>query len=135
MKDYVARTSNELFEIAQGMVEGHIFSSLHLPRPEDALSVFMPLMFLDEETAEIWKDDPPEVLFEYLHKAGPRAINGMPCFMSFQFLDKTDTEKLLSMCQKIEEHNKLFKQSMIGESNEDSNSTASSCNASKHSSS
>ena len=131
MKDYTARTNEEIFNIARDMIDGHIFSSFHLRRLEDATCVFMPLIFLDEETSEIWKDDPPGVIYKYVHKAMPRSVNGMPSFMSFHFLDSKDTERLRSMIEKLQKHDEELKRQLTGESDEDSNSDSSSCDASE----
>jgi hypothetical protein len=58
-----------------------------------------------EERFEIQYDDSHiqeiGMIFEYYDKAGPRSINGFPCFFSFQILNRTDTQKVLAMAQPL----------------------------------
>lgn len=54
------------------------------------LSIFMPLNFMDEKQYNEFMKEKPELIFEYLDKATPRAINEYPTFSSFQYLNRED---------------------------------------------
>jgi hypothetical protein len=47
---------------------------------------------MSEEQITAMKADPPIFLFEYMSKAGPRAINGFPIFDSFFQVSKEEYE-------------------------------------------
>lgn len=80
--------SKQLKQIAVDIVDGKVFTSMHLePHDMELLSlVFMPFAF------DGLKDFPPEkrdnivLVYEYLKDAGPRSINGHPMFFSCNFI-------------------------------------------------
>lgn len=37
------------------------------------------------------------MLYEYMDKAGPRSVNGYPCFFSFRWLDKRDSRRVVTL--------------------------------------
>jgi hypothetical protein len=49
--------------------------------------------------------DPDSVgmIYENMSEAGPRSINGYPMFMSCKLLNKTDTETVIKIAQRIQE--------------------------------
>ncbi len=89
---YELRTDAQLKQIAIDIIEGRIFSHWNIERPEDVRHVFMPISLgafakcTDEEYNNVG------LVFEYLDKAGPRTINGMPNFFSMQIVNVKDTE-------------------------------------------
>jgi hypothetical protein len=101
--EYTPKTDEELKELALGLDHGRYFSSAHCRKPEDVGLVFLPLAMADDAlTADLQR---MEVTFVYedLSKALPRSINGMPMFLSMQFLNKADHQRLRTIKQKIEE--------------------------------
>lgn len=98
MRDYTPKTDEELKQLAVDIVEGAVFSCLHHMRDmSDLQMVFMPIALgaFSECTEEELKD--VGMIYEYLDKAGPRSINGMPSFFSFAFLNRADTHKVCEM--------------------------------------
>jgi hypothetical protein len=94
-KPAVPRLSDdELREFIDAFVSGRIFTSNHVPEGAGDMiaMVFMPIAFgaitkeIAEETA---------LVYEYIDKAGPRSINGMPIFFSCRLLHKDDWERAL----------------------------------------
>jgi len=92
----VDRTEEQLNQLARDTVAEKIFWGSYIPEkgiPEkEAVQtirmVFMPIAFMDEpEPEELEKIGD---FFEYMEKAGPRSVNGYPCFMSFNILSKHD---------------------------------------------
>ena len=92
--EYQVLSDKEAKRFALGMREGQIFTDRHLP-PEDEealIRVFMVLALADEKLIKELQEDPPGMIFEYVNKAGPMACNGLPMFMSAQFLSQESTE-------------------------------------------
>lgn len=87
------RTDEQLKQIAIDFNAGLIFTDRDVRNPNDLSMVFMPLIFM---TKEEWQSELSnvEIIFEYRSAAGPRAVNGMPIFMSFQTATKAECEKI-----------------------------------------
>ena len=84
------RTQEELHKIAEDLYRGEIFTSAHVRDPEMIQSVFMVLIFLEEKHIQELKEKDCQVCFEYMSKAGPTSINGMPNFFSCQWLTRDE---------------------------------------------
>lgn len=97
---YTAKTDEELAKLAWDIVSGKIFGSWDIPNPQDVSIVFMVLAFMKPEHAAQLRTNEIAHCYEYLNKAGPRAINGMPSFFSAQFLNKVDAGKLMERVEK-----------------------------------
>lgn len=103
------RTEEELKQIARDLFHGKILTTRHqalIDNPGDISHVFMPLLFLAPELRERFQKQSPAMIFEYLEKAGPRTLNGMPMFMSMQWLDKEEDEKVMEYYRKLKEAEK-----------------------------
>ena len=89
------KTEEELKQIAEDMYRDIIFSQLHIKRPEDVPTSFMALRSINQEVMDKIESGEIFFIYEYMDKAGDRCVNGMPVFMSFKYLNKDDTEKML----------------------------------------
>jgi len=89
------KTDDELKQIAEDIYRDKIFSQLHIKRPEDVPTSFMVLRLVGPEIIDEIESGKIFFIYEYMDKAGPRSINGMPVFGSFKYLNKDDTEKML----------------------------------------
>lgn len=96
-------TEKEIADLANDMYRGLIFTDRHVQNPKDVPSVFMPIIFMKKEDIEKLKANPPGMIYEYLDQAGPRAINGMPMFMSLRMISVKDTEKVMERYKKIKQ--------------------------------
>ena len=109
------RTDEELKQIAKDIYAGRIFTDRQIDREENIMSVFMALVFLgcpitdsDVEKLEsltLAKKVQHEaaLIFEYMDKAGPVSVNGMPTFLSFQYLTRDELKKMNGYYGKIVE--------------------------------
>ena len=96
----MADESLDLKQLAIDLAEGKVFSSSWIlekyPEEEHARitkMVFMPLAFMEKkEVEEYFKDC--AMIYEYLHKAGPRSVNGLPMFMSMGKITREEIEQL-----------------------------------------
>src|SRR5262245_51227442 len=98
---YIAKTEVELEHLAWDAIGGKIFGSWQIQNQEQISICFMVLLFLPEEDLKQMQKDNICHFYEYMEKASPRAINGMPCFMSAHYLDETDSEKLRIKVQEV----------------------------------
>lgn len=89
--EIIAKTDEELREIAVGLYDGQIFSHKQV-RPEEVGMTFMPILlgaFADKSKEEL---EDIGLIYEYLDKAAPRCINGNPIFYSCRYLTVKETE-------------------------------------------
>lgn len=94
MVDYKPLTDEEIKKLADDIYKGLVFTDRHIQNPDDISRVFMPLVLLKEEQIEELKAESPGMIYEYMDKAGPMSINGMPMFCSFRFLSQEDAKKV-----------------------------------------
>lgn len=94
MVDYKPLTEEEIKKLADDIYRGFVFTDRHVRNPDDILRVFMPLVLFKEEQIEEFKANIPGMIYEYMDKAGPMSIDGMPMFCSFRFLSKEDAKKV-----------------------------------------
>ena len=89
---------------------GLVFTSNHLKK-EDEHSlgmVFMPMLFMDEEHRKELLAAEIVFLYEYIDKASPRSVNGMPTFFSVQMLDKQDYGRLYPKVREVMQFREKF---------------------------
>ena len=89
--------TKELKQLAIDISENKVFGTFHMNKCEIAnmSTVFMPLVFMTDEQREKMSKDKVVHLYEYYSEAGPRSVNGMPCFMSVRNIVKKDWEKIV----------------------------------------
>lgn len=96
--EYISCMSEEAMrQFVDDFVSGRIFTSLHVRNPEDVPMSFMVLMFMS------WSDTGLKqiaVVWEYLDKAGPMSVNGMPTFFSCHFVNVDDWKILQPAIEK-----------------------------------
>ncbi len=92
----------ELKKLAVDYKESRIFTHLDIHNINDTSMVFMPIALMRKEDLEKLKASDPGLIYEHISEAGPRAINGMPMFMSFHSLNQEDTKRLFEMVGKLQ---------------------------------
>ena len=98
-------------QLALDIMDGKIFGTWNVRKtdgPETIGMIFMPLVLgakLPKGVAHI---------YEYLSEAGPRSINGYPCFMSLRMLMKEDATAIFPMMDELKKQRDAF---MKGEDN------------------
>lgn len=100
--EYIPKTEDVLNQLAKDIVAGQVYTDRHLPDEEAAFMVFMPLALMGDEAMAKFAEQSPGMIYEHLDKAGPRSINGLPVFMSFQYLNVEDAKRVLQKCQKLD---------------------------------
>jgi hypothetical protein len=73
--------------------DGRVFSTVHC-EPRDAPMVFMPLALMSPEQIKELQGANVGLIYEHIDKAGPRSINGMPCFFSFSTLSREEWDRV-----------------------------------------
>lgn len=108
-----SKTDEELYELARDIVELKVFTSSHVRTPKDLALTFMPLGFMDKDGIKELQEK-VGMLYEYIGKAAPTCVNGMPMFFSMQLLHKDDYDRLLTLINKIKKSREQEKESVIG---------------------
>ncbi|MFV2014927.1 MAG: hypothetical protein ACC656_05845, partial [Candidatus Heimdallarchaeota archaeon] len=99
----------KLKQIAVDLAEGKIFCDLQIDLERDNLdAIFMPLVFMSKEQRKNMIADGVSLLYEYYSEAGPRGVNGKPCFFSMRFLTKKEVDVMLPEYLKYVEIRKNF---------------------------
>ena len=96
----------ELKKLAMAMVDGKVFGTWNIKNPDLVGSVFMPLMFMNEEQIEEHKDTVH--YYEYIDKASSIAINGMPIFSSMRKITKEELDIIIPLVEEYENKKKEF---------------------------
>jgi hypothetical protein len=97
------RTDEELKQIAADLHAGKIFTDRHLRDLSELQMVFMVLAFMDEAAIKDMEARKVNMIFEYLDKAGPRSVNGMPTFFSCQTATEEEVAKIHAYWKAIKE--------------------------------
>lgn len=97
------RTAQELKQLAVDLRAGRVWTSAHDKATGGRLSSFMVLLFMDGEQRKEFLESDVGLIYEYLDKAGPRAVNGCPQFFSCLMLNRADTERLHKLLKALEE--------------------------------
>lgn len=102
------KTEQELKQLAIDIVEGKIFGTWNLRNQNEVSMVFMATMFLDSDQSKKLIEDDVIHLYEYMDKAGPRSINGMPMFFSANYLTGAEFDILLPLIEQYKESKEAF---------------------------
>lgn len=100
---YKPMTDKEVKQLAEDMYKGLVFTDRHIQTQEDLPAVFMPLALMGKELIDELQKNPPGMIYEYMDKAGPMAINGMPMFTSFKMVSIDNVKKVFEQYNKIRE--------------------------------
>lgn len=95
------KTDEELKQIAKDLYAGRIFSDRHVPIPRDIIIVFALRLFEDIGIREKMISKEIFFIYEYMDKASPRSLNGMPMFTSFHSLNEIDFHRMVKFHDKI----------------------------------
>ena len=102
-KEYERKSEEEITQIARGIYKNEIFSSLQIdPKDQNlVISIFMPLAFLSPLMRKQLVIDEITNFYAEMKNAGPKSINGYPCFFSVYYLDREDTERVINKYEEI----------------------------------
>lgn len=87
-----------LTQLAIDIESGKVFTDRHCRDVVDVRTAFMPIMFGALQSIE---PNTLGMIYERLSEAGPRSVNGMPCFFSMKLLNTEDAEFVISEIQRI----------------------------------
>jgi hypothetical protein len=92
-----------LGNLALAIFKGEVFTSFHLDlkRREDLFSVFTVFLLMEKTEFKKMGDD-VGMVYEYLSKASPMVVNGMPTFLSAQVLNTHDTTIVWDLVRELE---------------------------------
>jgi len=107
---YHKRTSEEQEKLAWDIIGGQVFGTWNIPKGSDPTFPFLVLTLMSVEERQELITEGVVACYEYISEAGPRSVNGMPCFFSVRFLNKEDCKAVFDKVQEIQE----FRKSRIG---------------------
>ena len=93
------KTDAEIAALAEAIYKGQIFTDRHLHNPKsDMTLVFVALALTNLRTVirefKAMTGEPVGMVYEYLNKAGPVGVNGMPMFFSCSFLTQSEATRV-----------------------------------------
>jgi hypothetical protein len=91
------KTDEELKKIVEDLIANRIYMSDQIKDQGMLHMVFLVLAMMTEEQAKDFMEKDYAVCYEYLDKASPRQINGMPMFMSANFLTREEYKRVYEM--------------------------------------
>jgi hypothetical protein len=106
LKPYDQPSDDECKAVAEGIFRGEIFSSWHISRPEELGMVFMIMMFMGQTGLAKMAIHDINFIYEYMSKASPTAINGMPTFFSAHMMDRAHEAKVMKHLKDLEDNAK-----------------------------
>lgn len=82
----------ELKQLAIDISENKVFGTFHMSKNDMKYIqvVFIPLIAMTKDQRQKLVDNEVVHFYEYYNKAGPRSVNGMPCFFSMYNITKND---------------------------------------------
>lgn len=97
--------AEEIKTLGVDLFSGKLFTTFHIEERDHHLasSIFMPLVLMKQEDRDALAAKKPHVFYEYLDKAGPRAINGYPIFASVRFMVREDWVAVVAIANKMKE--------------------------------
>lgn len=114
-----SKTDAEIRQLVMDVAGGIVFCDWMIPAEQASHMmpyVFMPLALMEDEDIKKLEEDECSMIYEYMEKAGPRSINGMPGFFSMQFLNRADHD---CFGDEMEKYLELQREFMGDEDNND----------------
>ena len=101
-------SDDQLREFVNDFVSNRIFTSAHLRDNEVGM---LPMIFMPLALGCMSKVQPDSLsqigcIWEHMHKAAPRSINGKPIFFSLNLLHKDDWERAMVAIEREQERRK-----------------------------
>lgn len=94
-------SQKEIEDVAEAIFHGRAFCSYQVPPHNDPAMCFMVLALMDEMARAHLLINKITFVYEYMDKAGPRSVNGMPCFFSMRMVNADDAPKIVALITKM----------------------------------
>lgn len=98
---YTPKTDEEIKQLALDCISDKIFTSQMCRSEEDIPMVFMVLTFTSKEMINQMIELKLSLIYEYYSEAGPRSVNGYPCFLSMKWLNVDDNNRFINKVKEI----------------------------------
>lgn len=96
------RDKAELKKLALDIYKKQIFGTWQIKDPDMVGSVFMVVAFMDSKMAKQLETENIVHFCEYLNKAGPMSVNGMPTFFSMQTISKSEWDIIVPIIEELQ---------------------------------
>ena len=94
-----SKTDDEIKKLARDTISNQVFWD-HFAPQDLTINIFLSVGLAGFGDMDI---DDLAGIYEYYDQAGPRSINGYPCFFSARFINQTDMVKFLTYLKAYEE--------------------------------
>lgn len=105
-------TNDEVKELALGIMSGAIFTDRSLGEHNNHMlgSVFMPFLFMDDDLRKQTmktllpkgeKSKKMGMIYEFMDKAGPRSVNGLPIFHTMHVIGPDDVSRVGAVMEAV----------------------------------
>jgi hypothetical protein len=92
---YEPRSDAEIKQIAIEIEAGKIWTSEHCPNLDAVRASFLTIGFCTPELANWMQQNKIAVIYEYVDRAGPLSVNGMPSFFGAKMISEDDWKRVL----------------------------------------
>jgi len=94
---YVDLPDEVLRQLVLDICDDRVFTDRHCRKPDEVAMCFPILMFMKLCDRKFIAANPPGMIWEFMHKASPTGVNGLPMFFSCHFLSPADMDKVHPM--------------------------------------
>jgi hypothetical protein len=105
---YTRKSDDEIKQLALDVALGKVFGSWMLDHEDEASMCFVVLMLCGPREHAQLRAAGVTAVYEYLDKAGPRTVNGLPSFLSMQLLNQEDQGRLAGAVRRLEDFQRDF---------------------------
>lgn len=100
------KRKEELKKLALDTLHGEVFTDVQVEPKEMIYTVFVPLALMNGKQRQDFAAKKPYRIYEYINKAMPRSINGMPVFGSFSYLLEDESKYVEGILDELREAEK-----------------------------
>ena len=102
-KPNLKKTEEELRKLAMDVMGGSVFTDRHCKQADDINHVFLLIGLGGLEVLDYLASFENVMVYEYLEKAGPRSVNGMPSFLSYQLIVNEDVDRFVEIMKELQD--------------------------------
>ena len=100
-----------LKQLAIDISENKVFGTFNIREDDIEINmpmVFIPIALMNQKQKQKIIDEETVHIYEHMDKAGYRSVNGMPCFLSMNCINKEDWIKVVKYIKEYEVKVKSF---------------------------
>jgi len=112
MEPYTLKGKEYLYDLAQKVIGGQVFTSLQVQEPSLIGSIFMPIVLSGKDDLNWMLENKIAMFYSDMADAGPRSINGYPMFFKMGFINADEMKIFLEMYKDIQNEHEEKKKNL-----------------------